>query len=72
MPKPKKNRKQTAVKAPQKMPSKNGADEVASIPAGAVPQIVSQRVYDYIPAFFNALKEIHAELVAIKEALKED
>ena len=69
MPRPKrKNRKQSTVK---EVP-KNGAGEATSIPAGAVPQIVSQRVYDYIPVFFTALKEIHAELVAIKEALKED
>ena len=64
---PKKNRKQTTVK---EVPKKSG-NEGVSIPAGAVPQIVSQRVYDYIPVFFEALKEIHKELVAIHEELKE-
>lgn len=62
-----KNKNQPAVK---EVPKKS-ANEGISIPAGAVPQIVSQRVYDYIPIFFEALKEIHKELVAIHEELKE-
>ncbi len=36
-----------------------------------VQSLVDQRVYQYLPALFEAMKSIHQELVEIKQVLKE-
>ncbi len=46
--------------------------DVSSIPAGAVPQIVNQRVYEFIPVFRDGLQAIHEVLEEIRELLKEE
>ena len=33
--------------------------------------LVDKQVYDYLPALFQAMREIHKELVEIKNILKE-
>ena len=60
MPKPKK-KKNVEVKP----------DEMQELPAGAVPHIVNQRVYEFLPVFYQALKTLHEDLEEIKEILKE-
>lgn len=48
------------------------APESQSLPAGAIPQLVNQRIYDYLPVFYGALQEMHKELVLIRKALTEE
>ena len=49
-----------------------GPDQpMAQIPVGQIPSVVLQRVFEYLPAYFEALKAIHEDLEEIKELLKE-
>ena len=59
----------TASKAKVKT-QENGKSDT-QIPPGAVPQLVNQRVYDYLPAFFEAMKEMNANLAAIRKSLED-
>ena len=60
-----------AAKAKAKAQEKTEVQENGKLPAGAVPQLVNQRVYDYLPALFQALKEMNVNLEKIVKLLED-
>ena len=54
-----------------KAKAKTAESPNGTIPAGAVPQLVNQRVYDFLPVFLQALKEMNDNLTAIRKALED-
>ncbi len=52
--------------APIKIPG-----DPITLPAGMVPHLVNQRIFDYLPHFVAALKSMHDELVLIRKALED-
>ena len=57
----------TKAKQEEKATIKIPGDPI-TLPAGMVPHLVNQRVFDYLPHFVAALKSMHDELVLIRKA----
>ena len=68
--------KTKTAKKPQVTPEPNGAGP--SLPPYFVPHLMAERLWNHLPAYFEALKSIHEEqsktnvlLMEIRDALKE-